>query len=226
MNQKIGFYVNLIKKVLGIKSIQIKQGSGENVIKKDNFFLYDDHGLPRLSVLPEEAIIEILKSGIEGEYCFDPTSVKNLIIHAAGVKKYILIEELIELFPELFKVIAEEVIEGLIMSGKPPLALLGLLIKQGEKPTYFDLWLQIAEKNPLREEFYKKFSTLSTKVQQMLYQAAFNCNNPFLHEPADVVITPDQYSINLMWVNEHKMSPKQEFILGNGYTLKERELDF
>ena len=203
------------------------KGFKENLLEFiKNALTLDDYGLPRLSVLPEEVIIEILKSGIEGGYCFDSTSVKNLIIHAAGAKKYTLIEELIELFPEILESIADEVIERLIISGKPPLNLLELLVKQGRKPDYYDLWLQIFKRTQLDEEFYRKFSILSSKGQKILYEAAFACNNPFLHEPADVPITPDQYSINLMWINKDKMRSEQEFLLGNGFTSEERRLDF
>lgn len=191
-----------------------------------NALTLDDYGAPLLSVLSERATIKLIKSGIEGEYCFDSTCIKNLIIHAAGSKKYKIIEKLIEFLPDRFESIAEEVIERLIISGRPELNLLELLLKQGKRPDYFDLWLQIAKRTQLEEEFYRKFSALSSKEQKILYQAAFACNNPFLHEPADVPITPDQYSINLMWINKDKMRSGQEFLLGNGFTSEERRLDF
>ncbi len=59
-----------------------------------------------------------------------------------------------------------------------------------------------------------------------MYDAAFIYNNPFIHEPSDFPVAPDQYSINLMWINKTKMPSDQEFLFGKGSTFKERELDF
>ena len=78
------------------------------------------------------------------------------------------------------------------------------------------MWLAIAKGTCPDQKFEQEFRSLLPRHQQLLYQAAFAYNNPFLHEPADLPIRPEQYSINLMWINKNKMPPEQEFLFGKG----------
>ena len=175
----------------------------------------DEFEVPRLFALPEKAIIEIMVSG-EQKGLINPLSVGNLFIHAACSKNYKLIEKLAELFPDIFQSIAEEVIEKLITCGYLISDVQNLIMKMNKKPDYYDLWLEIATGKQPKQGFDKEFTTLSSKHQKLLYQAAFAYNNIFLHEPADLPITPEQYSINLMWINKSKIPVEQEFLFGDG----------
>lgn len=96
-----------------------------------------------------------------------------------------------------------------------------------EMDPYHRLWLQIiimAAKPD--EQFRKDFEALSEEQRNALYQLAFDHTNPFIHEPADTLILPEQYSINFMWINKQSIPDDQEFLFGDGLSPKDVEQDF
>ena len=135
---------------------------------------------------------------------------------------------LVTLFPEEFLANGQDVITILLQQGHRELKW---IVKAFEKARgildeYRLLWLQVARKIKPNEEFKKKFASLSPEQRHTLYDAAFTYNNSFLYETPDIPIVPDQYSINLMWINKNKMPADQEFLFGDGATPEKRQSDF
>jgi hypothetical protein len=160
----------------------------------------------------------------------NPLSGKNLFIQTAYYGDAKFLNALIKDHPNAFLNIGSDIIEELLTRGHDASIALNAALEfeklGGELDLYHRLWLQIACKDNLKEQQAKTFSTLSPGQQQTLYNAAFLYNNASIHEPPDHLISPEQYSINLMWINEEKMLSDQQLLFGNGATLEERYLDF
>lgn len=193
----------------------------------------DKSGDLHLFGLPKIAITVIIEVGARSGYIdplkiIDPISKQNLFVHAVSTKNSELLEKLIEFFPEQFQSIALGIIEDLIMQGfEVPFVqnLINQVPKIKSEIPYYELWLQIADKEP-DQKFHTQFALLTEKHKKILYEAAFAYRCTFVYEPATVPVKPEQYSINLMWINDKKISSDQQFLFGNGYTPENQALDF
>lgn len=186
-------------------------------------------GVPQLFSFPKQAIIEILDAGIKSGHFSSQAMVPfilDLVIFSVDNDKFEVMDKVCEFFPDMIQSNAVEIIEKLMIKGQSASDVENLVARIGVKPMHYELWQQIAKRSPLDEKFYEDFSQLSPKHKAVLYQAAFAYNNPFLHEPADQPIKPEQYSVNVMWINKNKMPKEQEFLFGKGATCEERESDF
>lgn len=191
--------------------------------------------IPRLFELSNFAALDVIKigskiTGLNPLKIINPLSGRNFIIQAAYWESAELLNKLIELFPEEFLSIGQNVIAELLIQGHSRYLVCDVAEQfkklGGGLDTYHRLWIQVAQATKPDETFAEQFHSLSTDQQQTLYDSAFIYNNPFIYESSNPSITADQYSINLMWINKSKVPDDQKFLFGNGLSFKKRELDF
>ncbi len=201
----------------------------------DHVLSADESGIPRLFGFSNAAALDIIEVGsktgsIDPLKIVDPISGRHLLIQAANWGNSELIAKLIDLFPQAFQTSGQDVITEFLQVGHSQYDAMDLaeIFNQvgGKLDVYHSLWLQVAIGNKPDEDFKKEFNLLSSKQKQVLYDAAFHYNNTFIHEPADIPVTPEQYSINLMWINKNKIPIDQELLFGDGTSLEQREQDF
>jgi|GEM_PF-2256524 len=225
-----------IKKILLHKSFKEKAQFLKDMLAKDK------KGDRKLFSLSNNALLDVIelaseKRDINPLTIIDKASKRNLFCHAAFRSCEILcsgqlLDKLIELFPQQFLEVGQKVIEEILKTGKKA-ELAGACARQFDKlggviDTYHLMWLMVAVPGGIEPDarFKKEFAVLSQSEKQQLYESAYLYNNPFIHEPSDVPVAPNQYSVNLMWINKTKMSSDQEFLFGQGVTKKEQESDF
>jgi hypothetical protein len=216
-----------IKEVLSHKSFEKDQiGFIKHLLTVDQSGVSLLFGLSNSAALD---VVEIIESK-GNPNLIGPISKPNFIIQAAYWGSATLLKKLSELFPQEFVSSGQEIIAKLLLQGHPTdlVCQVAERLKHlgGELDSYHELWIQVAQGVKLNKTFEEQFNLLSKEKQQTLYKSAFIYNNPFIHEPADPPITANQYSINLMWINKNKISPDQEFLFGNGATVKEQKADF
>lgn len=193
----------------------------------------DNRGEPHLYGLPVRVLIAIAKVasplGLIDPLQINPVSGKNLFAHVAASLHPEFLEQLIELFPNLFVLNAPSIIEELIAQRQDIIFVQNIMArfeKMGGILEYRDLWLQIAQKVQPDQKFHEDFDKLSTEHKKLLYQSAFAYNNTFVYEPAAVSVAPDQYSINLIWLNQEKIPEDQKLLFGKGETEEAQSQDF
>jgi len=207
----------------------------------EHYFESDVSGAPRFFKMRDCATTAIIKiaanTALIDPLAEDPVCGMNLFTQAAYHAKESVLKQLIELFPQEFLIAGRDVIAELLMqrNGKHKLLmqcnkrrLINEVVSQftklgGELDAYHTLWSQVVRGEEPDEKFWEQFSLLDADQKQPLYDAAFTYNNPHLHEPSNTPILPHQYSINLMWINKHKLDSGKKFLLGQGCTFEQQE---
>lgn len=200
------------------------------------FFLAPDElGTPRLFRFGDQTVLDIIEIGskiidFDPLKIVDPVSGRNLILQAAYWGSEEVLNKLIELFPDKFLTFGQSVIEELLTQ-KWSADLVYNISQEFQKlggvlDTYHSLTVEVARGTKPGITFKDRFSLLSIDQKQKLYNYAFIYENPFVMEPADIPVTADQYSINLMWINKNKVNPRQRFLFGDGASVQEQESDF
>lgn len=191
----------------------------------------DASGRLRLFLLSDAAIIDVIKElskikDFDILTVVDPKTKRNLFIQSVIWEPAILADKqlldyLLELFPKSYKQIGASVIIQFIKSdhsgvdSRKCLQKLILIMEQegGKQNLFYGLLRQVvAAKGPILG-YKQEFKKLSEDQRQLLYQVAYTQNNPFIHEPTDQPILPDQYSINFMWINRQRMSSTQQYLI-------------
>ncbi|MBS4168143.1 DUF648 domain-containing protein [Parachlamydia sp. AcF125] len=196
----------------------------------------NEEGVPRLFNFSDLAAKDILKIAAKiKEIDFDPqklihpSSGKNFILQAAYWGNLPLLETLIQLFPQSFLACGQDAIAEMLKKRRRD-AMFAVAEKYeklgGTLDMFHQLWLAVASQKKPTPEFREDFRSLTPSQQRFLYDVAFKYENPFIHEPPDTPMAPEQFSVNLMWINKSKMSDEQEFLLGKGSSPEERLLDF
>lgn len=201
----------------------------------------NESGVPRLFGFSNAAILDILDAGskikaIDPLKIIDPVSKRNIFLQAANWGNTKLLNKLTALFPHALETIGQDVVAEFLLSGHSLIdmdkfrsiktSLYCDFLEKAKLDAYHSMWLQVAKNVEPNENFKKEFALLSSEQQRSLYEAAFTYNNPFIHEPNDPAVRADQYSINLMWINESKIPTNQEFLFGKGSSTEEQQLDF
>ncbi|MES2199601.1 MAG: hypothetical protein V4489_05500 [Chlamydiota bacterium] len=195
----------------------------------------DESGTSRLFGLLNKPAFDVLEAKskiekIDPLKIIDTISGQNFFIRAAYEGDEEFLENLARLFPESFKSAGQDIIAKFLSQGHSS-RVAEKLAKElykvgGVLDMYHHLWLQIALSTEPSTFFEMKFYLLSPSQKKTLYEAAFIYNNPFIYESPDIPVKANQYSVNLMWINNSKMPVNQKFLFGEGSTLRERELDF
>jgi len=183
----------------------------------------------------QEKVPQVLTLGVQYQQ-LHPFQVvdslgRNLFLQAACTGANQVLETLLTLYPNEFQTTWKEVVRVYLQhehSIRKFQTVITFLIDRGWLDEFHRLLLQICTRTPPDESFYKSFSELSTEHQQDLYAAAFQYNNPFLHEPTNPPITADRYSIHMLWVNPSPMDPNNapEFLFGKGETVEKQRDHF
>lgn len=181
-------------------------------------------GIPTLWGFSDSNILEILKAAstidsVDPLKILCPESGENIFIYAANFKSIDFVKNLAIIFPDAFRSIGEDVITNLLQR-ESTIHLVKDLIKQYEAnggvfENYLRLGLQIIDGIEPDNIFWKQFDLLSKEKQKILYNIAYAYDNPFIYELNDMPVKPDEYSINLMWINKDRLNPDQEYLLGN-----------
>lgn len=219
-----------------IKGVLLHKSFNENQRSFiEHILAADESGIPRLFGLSNFAALDVIEIGSKITdflplKIIHPISGRNFIAQAACWESAELLNKVIELFPQEFLSIGQNVIAELLTQGQSRQLICDVAEQfrklGGVLDTYHSLWIQVAQATKPDATFRERFHLMSTGQLRILYDSAFVYNNPFIHEPSDPPITSDQYSINLMWINKNRMHEDQEFLFGNGSSLKQRELDF
>lgn len=207
-----------IKKILQHKDFEMRVGQFIEIALAP-----DESQTPRLFGFSDKAVVDILDTGknrgLDLLKIVDPTSGRNFFIHVAHLGNMDLLRKLIQMFPQTFLSIGQEIIAEFLNQGHPQYDVLALakeFEKRGGKfDIYHNLWLQIVQGNKPGEDFKQSFDSLNIQSKQALYDAAYIYNNSYIYEPSELPIKPDQYSINLMWINKEKIPDSQEFLFDN-----------
>lgn len=193
----------------------------------------DANGTPRLFGFSDAAALDTLEAATKDRKInplkiVDPHSGRHLFLHAVYREADALLSFLVENFSESFRQIGLDVIDERLRQGRSANHFGKEYVQLGGSlDTFHRLWLQVSNKyTPLDDTFRKDFETLSDGQKRIIYDAAFNFDNPFLQEPPDIPVKAGQYSVNLMWINQYKMLPDQEFLFEKGNAPEERQLNF
>jgi len=195
----------------------------------------DELGIPRLFSFSKNAVFDLLELGLKNKIVdplkiVDPVSKRNLFMQAVYWKDVRILSKLIELFPHSFQsegqAIIVELLQKVCSYGEIEYVVESFKKLGGHLDLYHNMWLQVAQGHPPSEAFKNDFKILSSEQKRTLYDVAFAYDNPFIYEPPDLPVKADQYSINLMWINKHKMPAEQEFLFGDGDTAEQRRLHF
>ncbi|NGX52988.1 MAG: hypothetical protein KR126chlam5_01295 [Candidatus Anoxychlamydiales bacterium] len=192
----------------------------------------DEEGIPELFKFSKETLLEMLDLGVKFEK-FNPlqnvdSSGCNLFIYAIKWLSKDLLLKLSTSYSQEFKMIAQNIVQALLENPSSCINIIADRFKclGVELDDYHQVILEVLRKIEPDRSFRDKFSLLSMEQQRELYDFAYIENNPFIYEPADVPVRGDQYSVNLMWINEKKISPDQKFLFGDGDTPEECKSDF
>jgi hypothetical protein len=213
-----------IKNILSHASFTEQRGGFiQTILSKDEL------GIPKLFGLSNLAVLDVLEIGVRMRplEMIDPTSGRNFITHAAYCGNTDLLDKLVELFSQEFLSVGQSVITELLTRGHFQSLVENIVAKfkqlGGVLDLYHNLLIQVALKKCFDQA---EFDSMSNDQKRALYDVAFMYNNPSIHEPADPPITPDQYAINLMWINKDRVPANQYFLLGDGETLEQQGVDF
>jgi hypothetical protein len=232
----------------------IKLGSGEKSIKpvlehkafKKHKAAFIQHmlgtepsGTPRLFNFSNVVISNVLDilniRSINPLTMTDPTTGQNLFQHIANRtiaynEDPPLIIKLAKSFPEAFQLIGVEIIETALRKEMEWENIL-LLAKQftevgGQFDLYHQIWLQTAQGAVPDASFNQALTSFTPDQRRVIYKTAFDYNNPHIHEPSDIAIQPQQYSVNLMFINQGRIPSSQNFLFGKGSSQAERKQYF
>ena len=181
-------------------------------------FSLNDSKDPVIFNLSAETIIAVLKAKVN--LSKDNLSIiENLFTKATKDENCYLFLALAQLYPDTLSRIVQKVVATLLNEGKyvfltkKEIAEL-IQTKKDNLDDFHSMWLQVLdEKFQPDEIFIKKIAKLTPDQHKTLYQTAYICNNPYLHESPEDPVLPDQYSINLMWINESPTFYNQELLL-------------
>lgn len=184
----------------------------------------DRDGVPKLFSMAPRSIINVLEAAngkLDPLKIVDPISGRNIFIHLANAKDSRIGDQflrLVRLYPQSFQKVGQDLISVLLskrpFTNRRILAFEELYVKNGGLlDPFVSLWCQIARRVEPDEKFWKIFSSFSSHQKQILYNAAFQFNNPYLSQPAEISIRPSQFTINLMWINKCEIDERQEFLM-------------
>jgi len=87
--------------------------------------------------------------------------------------------------------------------------------EKGKLDDYHQMMIDASKQQKPNEEFKKQFNILTYEKQKVLYNIAYEWNNPFLFELSDTVIEPEKYSINFIWLQKEEQLPEQLYLFTN-----------
>ncbi len=193
----------------------------------------DESGTPRLFHFSNQAVCDLMELASQNKdfkplSIIDPATGRNIFTQAAHWKSDLLLSKLAKLFPDAFLKVGQEVIEKLLQKGSYHVHTITRKFIElgGELDLFHRLGVLVASRTKPHEEFKEQFSSLTTDQQRILYDVAFLYKNCFIHEAPETAVAPDQYSINLMWINKKPMPKDQEFLFGDGEIEEEKKEDF
>jgi hypothetical protein len=198
----------------------------------------DESGTPRLFSFSYPAVAEVLKAAVALvplDVCaiVDPRSGRNIFMEAAYRGSLELLASLSHLFPQTFLALGQNVLDALLHHGfrlstyDKTWNIVGEFVDAGGILTPIQtVLIAIAQKQKLSPDQSEALSSLPLTQQREAYQVAYSYNNPYVYEPSAIPVLPDQYSINVMWVNATVIPNHQEFLFGDGETFEERQADF
>ncbi|MGK5593750.1 MAG: hypothetical protein ACSNEK_00130 [Parachlamydiaceae bacterium] len=162
----------------------------------------------------------------------NPQSGKNLLMHVAQLSTFgtDLLETLSETYPNDFVTCGLEIIHELFSKDFHRIfIIIGIYKKLGGQLDHFtELCIEATSfvRKKHTQEFKSKLSKLTIEQQKFIYTAAFHHNNPYLFELADRKITPQEYSLNFLWINKTPLSKEKTIFFGKGATEEDAQLDF
>lgn len=217
-----------IQKVLSSPNFnsELKQQYIEKILEKDI------DGNPKLFTISETSLVEtlaILKNQINPLELVNKEG-KNIFLYAAEQNDDTILKSLVQHFPEEAFSIKDEILDGLLQKTNSKhliTTFLSFLVayEQGASNEYFSLLLHVANQGRLKDSRLEQFEALAPDKKKKIYDLAYACTNPFIHEPMESPVLPNQYSVNFMWINKSKISDSSERLFGDEHDFKDRFID-
>lgn len=217
----------------------VSQGSIEKLLKQEKFnpyrkefidrvFSLDASGslnLLKFSTINIKTVIEgILKTNPERDICGEIAALGGNLFKSAATDIQLL-EFLNDKFPEQFSKETANIIIGILENGNEDfIRHLKFSEKRNKKNLLVSieglsdfekmLWQVVVQKEKPEDSW---INSLSIDERKKLYKVAFDFNNPYVHEPADVPVAANAYSVNLMWINKSKIPSDQEYLMSEDF---------
>lgn len=123
----------------------------------------------------------------------------------------------------------EELLTTLLCSGVPA-TLYSTLIedayRDADSDPQFRLFCAAALGYDFTDEEQVFFKMLDDGTRETIGEIAKVNGNPHVYLPADRTISPQDYTINLLWFNEYKVGSEEARLFGKGATEEEKKADF
>ncbi len=136
------------------------------------------------------------------------SSYENLFFYSLHEKNYEALIALAQKYPEKFSKFSERIIAEVIAKRCSAATVAALAEADPLQEKNLELWQQIRIIGKEKEITWDALQHLEPAKRKELVDLAFDYNNPYLLEPSQP-IPPEQYSINLMWINKSKEDKKR-----------------